>query len=107
MTAADGIIAVDETGIVRSFNPAAEQMFGYQGREAIGLKILSLFAESRRGRAAEVIKKYFESTEIADDYERQESIGLNKEGSEFPVEITASLAHWDGRPPADRYCARH
>src|SRR5437016_1463482 len=32
----DGIVLIDETEIIRLFNPAAESMFGYQAAEVIG-----------------------------------------------------------------------
>jgi len=32
----DGMITVDETGVIRSMNPAAEKMFGCRGNEMIG-----------------------------------------------------------------------
>ena len=35
-TVVDGVLTIDAQGIVRSFNPAAERMFGYQADEVIG-----------------------------------------------------------------------
>ena len=44
-TAVDAILIVDEKGIIRSFNPAAERLFGYAPDEAIGQPISLLMPE--------------------------------------------------------------
>ena len=43
-TAVDGIITIDACGIVASFNPGAERLFGYTAGEAIGQNVCLLDA---------------------------------------------------------------
>jgi PAS domain S-box-containing protein len=43
--AKDGIITLDEHGIVQSFNPAAERIFGYSGADIIGRNVSTLLPE--------------------------------------------------------------
>ena len=38
-TIIDGVIATDESGIIRLFNPAAEVLFGYKSKEVLGLNV--------------------------------------------------------------------
>ncbi len=42
---AEGIITIDDHGIIESFNPAAQRIFGYSGAEAIGQNISMLMPE--------------------------------------------------------------
>jgi PAS domain S-box-containing protein len=41
----DGIITIDKEGIIETFNPAAERIFGYDADEVIGHKINMLMPE--------------------------------------------------------------
>src|SRR5476651_42845 len=41
-TAVEGIITIDERGLIESFNPSAEKIFGFTAAEAIGKNIRML-----------------------------------------------------------------
>ena len=47
----DGMITVDEQGVICSMNPAAEKMFGYRDNEMVGHKFTTPGAEVLRQRA--------------------------------------------------------
>ena len=49
-TAAEGIVTSDADGIIQSFNPAAESIFGYKASEAIGQNVTILQPEALRSR---------------------------------------------------------
>ena len=88
-TVGDGIVSNNEQGIIESFNPAAERIFGYDASEVIGANVGMLMAEQDLLR---------HSGDFRDDIGiRREVGGRRKDGSEFPLELTVSEMHLDGQ----------
>ncbi len=85
-TAADGIITQDEQGVIKSFNQAAEYIFGYSSDEVIGQNIASLIIEPYRYPQ---LRNDRRSEELFIGNER-EVTALHKDGRRVPVEITVS-----------------
>lgn len=82
-----GILVINEKGIIESFNPAAERIFGYAARDAIGKNIASLIIEP----SGEAQTNNYRSTEPAAIIgEEREATGLHKDGSSFPVDLRMS-----------------
>src|SRR6202142_1994321 len=59
-SAVDGIITTDYSGIIQSFNPAAERMFGYTAEQVIGQNLGILMAQPDGGRHDSYIRAYLE-----------------------------------------------
>jgi two-component system, LuxR family, sensor kinase FixL len=89
-TAADGIITLDERGIIHSFNQSAEQIFGYRADEMIGQDINALILEPFPYPSA---SNSTEPDSQAGGAER-EMTGLHRNGKKVPLEITVSEV-WD------------
>lgn len=72
-TAPDGIITIDERGVVKSFSPAAERLFGFTETEVIGNNVSQYLkaGEAKIGRGREVI-------------------GLRKDGTELPLRLSVA-----------------
>ena len=75
-TAVEGIITMDEGGIVELLNPAACRIFGYQPEEIIGRNVKLLMPSPYHDSEATLIGI------------GREVIGLRKNGSLFPVELS-------------------
>lgn len=85
--AVDGILTVDYRGVVRSFNPAAERIFGYQSGEIVGRKISTLLGdEENRGGEANV-QKYFAERRGGSAAGWRVIFGKRKNGTEFPMDM--------------------
>ena len=88
-TVADAVIIFDENQIIQYLNRAAEEIFGYTSAEIIGKAIDILIQPHLR----EIHRLHFDQfIRSSKTYyfldERQEVIGLRRNGEEFPVEIS-------------------
>lgn len=89
-TAADGIMVIDERGIVRCFNSAAEKLFGYTEAEMVGGTLNRLMPSPERERHDGYIARYLKTGEahIVDTVRVVE--GMRKDGTVFPMELAVS-----------------
>ncbi len=89
-TAADGIITIDVEGRVLTFNPAAEEMFGYAAEEVIGQNVNMLMGAPHRQAHDGYIQRYLETGETRVIARNSEVHGQRKNGDEFPIHIAVS-----------------
>jgi PAS domain S-box-containing protein len=94
-SAMDGIITIDDLGIVRSFNPAAERIFGYAAAEVIGRRGDQLLAEPERANGWAGMMG-LGSKPDGTGFQR-EVPGCRKDGTTFPIEVAASEMRPDDR----------
>jgi two-component system sensor kinase FixL len=86
-TAQDAVITFDEKGILQSFNPAAERMFGYAAHELIGKIYTVLIPEAGRERGEHRLERYLETGRGPITVGREDA-GQRQDGSTFPFEYT-------------------
>ena len=89
-TVVDGIITIDELGLIRDFNPAAAEIFGYQPHEVVGKKVNMLMPETHRDGHDGYLRRYLETGEGQMIGRRRETEALRKDGTVFPIEIAVS-----------------
>lgn len=91
-TAEDAIVTIDERGMVQSFNPAAERIFGYAASEVIGHSIGVLMPEQMARMHDGAVTRYATSGQRRGLWHGRELTARRSDGSEFPIEL--SLAEW-------------
>ena len=83
----EGIITISETGVIESFNPAAETMFGYKVDEVLGKNVKILMPESFRSLHETGMQNYLSKEHGDVSGVGREFTSLRKDGSVFPMEI--------------------
>ena len=97
-TAIDGIITIDEMGIVETMNEAAANLFGYALREVIGKNINMLMPQPYKDEHDTYIKNY-KSTGVKKIIGiGREVKGQKKDGTIFPLRLAVSEVNFvDGK----------
>lgn len=93
----DGVIAIDENGLILLFNPAAENNFGYTFSEVKGRNIKILMPEPYRTQHDQYMKNYIETGHARIIGVGREVVGLRKDGSTFPMDLAVNEMFVDGR----------
>jgi len=89
----DALIALDSTGTVLAWNPAAALMFGYPAEEMIGQSLHAIIPARFREPHDQGLKRVSSGGEQHVIGHAVELAGLRKDGAEFPIELT--LSTWD------------
>jgi two-component system sensor kinase FixL len=96
-TAIDGIITIDERGLIESINPSASKLFGYSETEVCGQNISVLMPQPHRRQHDGYLSRYQHTGVPHIIGIGREVEGLKKDGSIFPFRLAVSEVQYHGR----------
>lgn len=87
-TVPDAMVAIDTQGIMQSFSVTAERLFGYAADEAIGKNVKMLMPPPYCEQHDDYLGRYLATGERRIIGMRRIVVGLRKDGSTFPMELS-------------------
>lgn len=93
----EGILVMDDEGNLIKVNPALKKIFGYDTGELLNLKVEALIPVKFREAHGRLRKKYVKRPEARSMGKGMHILGLRKDGSQIPVEVSLSPTAIDGR----------
>jgi two-component system, LuxR family, sensor kinase FixL len=96
-TIPDAMVVIDHLGIVQSFSATAERLFGYSTAEICGQNVKLLMPSPYREQHDGYLKRYQTTGERRIIGIGRVVVGLRKDGSTFPMELSVGEVNQDGR----------
>jgi PAS domain S-box-containing protein len=96
-SAIDGIITIDNRGLIETLNPAALRLFGYQAAEVIGRNISVLMPEPDKSAHDGYLERYDRTGEQRIIGKGREVLGLRRDGTTFPFRLAVSEVQYEDR----------
>ena len=95
--AGDAIVTVNDEGLIDTFNPAAERMFGYRAVEVIGLPVHLIAARHERDRLLVELRGLLEQGIRGGAPLNRQVFGQRKNGARFPANLVVGEMFINGR----------
>jgi two-component system sensor kinase FixL len=86
-TVPDAVVVIDRSGVMSSFSPAAERLFGWTAEEAIGQNVSLLMPSPHRQGHDGYLNRYAMTGERRIIGVGRVVVGERKDGSTFPMEL--------------------
>jgi len=92
----DGLITIDRDSIIRHYNPACEEIFGYTEGEALGRSVTMLMPSSEVAKHEVGLDHYLRTGEGTFVGARRELTGRRKSGELIDIEIAVAQIEIEG-----------
>lgn len=92
----DGVITIDKSGIIQSFNQSAERIFGYTSEQVVGKNVNMLMPQPARSQHDDQLSRHAETGTPSVTGGVRETTGMRKDSSQFPIELQVNQALVDG-----------
>ena len=93
----DGVIVINQEGIVENLNRSAADLFGYEASDVVGENVSMLMPEPYQSRHDDYIDRYMDSGVARIIGIEREVRGQRKDGTSFPMELSVSEVGMDGQ----------
>lgn len=90
----DGIITIDSGGLIQTINPAGALMFGYVPEEVLGQNVRVLMPSPYHEEHDRYVARYLATGEKKIIGIGREVLGLKKDGTVFPVDLSVAEARF-------------
>ncbi len=88
--APDALVVVDRTGAITYVNAQTEHLFGFTKEQLLGQPLHVLIPQRLRANHAGHVTRYFSSPKSRPMGSGLELVGLKKDGTELPIEVSLS-----------------
>jgi two-component system sensor kinase FixL len=96
-TVPDGMVVIDDQGLIRSFSSAAERLFGWAAEEAIGRNVSMLMPTPYRDQHDGYLDRYKTTGERRIIGVGRMAVGQRRDGSTFPIELAVGEVRSGGQ----------
>src|SRR5579863_10508103 len=96
-TVPDALILIDERGLIESFSPAAERLFGYTAAAVVGQNVSLLMPSPYREQHDGYLARYRQTGERRIIGIGRVVMGQRADGSTFPIELQVGELKLEGR----------